>query len=76
MWEELDKKEKELCQEHNLKPEDYLQLKKSIQLELYRNKSLSETMIKEKGKEIKNVREKVPAIYEFWVRTNLITAAK
>ena len=26
----------------------------------------------EKGKEIKNFREKVPPIYEFWVKANFI----
>jgi hypothetical protein len=27
-WEKLDNKEKDLCSENNIKPEDYLSLKK------------------------------------------------
>lgn len=29
-WEELDSKEKQLCSDNNIKPEDYLNLKKKI----------------------------------------------
>jgi len=29
-WEELDKKEKQLCVDHNIKPEEYITLKKKI----------------------------------------------
>jgi hypothetical protein len=29
-------------------------------------------MINEKGKDLKTVKEKVPIIYDFWVKTNFI----
>ena len=71
-WAELDNKEKDLCQYNNLKPDEYLSLKKQLQIEFGKNKTITENMIKEKGKDLRNIRDKVPVIYEFWVKTNFI----
>ena len=72
-WDELDNKEKDLCIENNIRPEDYLQLKKQIVIEHAKNRAITEAFVKEKGKELKNVRDKVPTIYDFWVKTNIIS---
>ena len=55
-----------------MKPDDYLALKTKIITEKAKNKAISEALIKEKGKDLKNLREKVPILYEFWVKSNLI----
>lgn len=71
-WEDLDKKEKQLCSEQNIKPEDYLTLKRKIIELQVKNKAITLAIVTEKGKEIKHFRDKIPVIYDFWVKTNLI----
>jgi hypothetical protein len=43
-------------------------------VEFSKNKAITENMVKEKGKDLKNIRDKVPVIYDFWVKTNMISA--
>lgn len=71
-WEMLDNKEKDLCLENNIKPDDYLSLKKQIVIEVARNKAVTESWMKDKSNNLKNVREKVPVLFDFFVRCNLI----
>lgn len=46
--------------------------KKKIIIEHSKNKAITEAFVKETGKDIRNIREKIPVIYDFWVKTNLI----
>jgi hypothetical protein len=41
-WGELDSKEKALCADFNIKPEDYINLKKKIFEERAKNKKITE----------------------------------
>jgi len=68
----LDQKEKDFCQRISMTPNDYLNLKSLILLEVAKNKNVTETYIKEKMPEFKNLREKVPLLFEFWVKIHAI----
>ena len=71
-YDKLDTKEKELVSRIGLQPQDYLTLKKKIIMEAAKNKSINEGFIREKLPEFKNVKEKIPLLYEFWVKVRVI----
>jgi hypothetical protein len=54
-------------------PSEYLQFKKAITFEVIKNKAITESHIKEKMPEFKTVRDKVPALFDFWVKVNVIS---
>ena len=72
-WDELDQKEKELCSKMNLKPADYLNLKVKVFEEKAKNKAITQSKMNEYGRDIRAIKEKIPNIYEFWVKTNFIS---
>jgi len=45
-------------------------------IELAKNKAITESLVRDKGKDLKNIRDKVPVIYDFWVKTNMIATGK
>ena len=45
-------------------------------MEVAKNKAISEAWIREKGNSVKNVRDKVPVLFDFFVKCNLIPAAQ
>lgn len=51
-YEKLDNKEKQLCSELALLPNDYLQLKQLIGTEKAKNKAISQSFVGEKAKDI------------------------
>ena len=69
-YSNLDQKEQDLCNENKIPPEEYLALKKAIAIEASKNKAITEALIKEKGNQYKQLREKVPLVYEFWAKCN------
>lgn len=71
-WTDLDRKEKTLCHENGIKPKDYLMLKKKIVEEQEKNKAISKEMLSEKGKDIKGVKDKLPTIFDFWIRSSFL----
>ena len=71
-WEQLDNKEKTLCAEINLKPDDYLNLKHKIIDQQVRNKAMTMNMLKDRAKEFKNITDKLAPIYDFWVKAKFI----
>jgi hypothetical protein len=71
-WDKLDNKEKDLCGENNIKPEDYYAMKKYIQTEIAKNKAITEALLKEKSKEFKSIKDKFLTVYDFFVRINLV----
>ena len=75
-WEKLDNKEKDLCSDNNFKPEEYLNLKKLIQQEIIKNKAITNALLKEKSKDYKSITDKIPAIYDFFVKINIIQKDK
>lgn len=60
----------------NLKPTSYWDLKKIIQVEAAKNKAINSQFVKQAAasndKLSKSIREQVPLIYEFWVKTKTI----
>lgn len=40
--------------------------------EVAKNKAITEAWVKEKGSQMKNVREKVPVIFDFFVKCNIV----
>ena len=72
LWDKLENKEKELCLDNEIEPEEYIQLKQMIQIEATKNKAINQQLVKDKSKEYQTVREKIPLIYDFWVNVNLI----
>ena len=71
-WEGLDNKEKDLCSENDIEPQDYLLLKRQIALEATKNRAITTSMMADRSKEMRTLRDKVPVIYDFWVKFNLI----
>ena len=45
-------------------------------IEYSKNRAITEAFVKEKGKDIKSIREKIPLIYDFWVKSNMISSVK
>ena len=71
-WDKLENKEKDLCSEHDIEPEDYLQLKQVIQIEATKNKAIHQQLVKDKCKDYQSVKEKIPQLYDFWLKVNFI----
>lgn len=71
-WGDLDVKERRFITDANLKPEDYLAIKKQLLAENMKNKVVSEALIKEKGRDIKSIKEKAPLIFDFFIQSKLI----
>lgn len=71
-WGDLDVKERRFCTDANMKPDDYLAIKKQLLVENMRTKAVTEALIKEKGRDIKGIKEKAPLIFDFFVQSKLI----
>lgn len=71
-WGELDAKEKSFCSKNSIKPEEYTALKKHIIYEQTKNKAITEALLAEKGKEFKGLRDKMPLLMDYWVKSRLI----
>lgn len=72
-WAELDNKEKSLCADLNIKPEDYVNLKKKMFEERAKNKKITEQLLANSGKDFKSLKERIPNVFDFWVKTKLIS---
>ncbi len=71
-FDQLDTKEKQFISTIGITPSEYLNFKKAIMFEAIKNKAITENHIKDKMAEFKAVRDKVPALFDFWVKVNVI----
>lgn len=72
-WGELDNKEKSLCSDLNIKPEDYVNLKRRMFEERAKNKKITQELLQSTGKDFRSLKDRIPNVYDFWVKTRTIS---
>lgn len=68
-WGELDYKEKSFCSDLGIQPEDYVNLKRKMFEERAKNKKLTQELIQSMGKDFRSMKDKLPKVFDFWVKT-------
>ena len=76
-WSSLSKKEKDFCIGLNLKPSSYCTFRRQIQLEVAKNRKITQSFLDNLQTKNKNVsqaaRSQIPLVFEFMVHANIIS---
>lgn len=71
-WMDLDQRERVFCTDNSLKPDEYLKIKRQIVVENAKNIAITQSFVKEKSKALRDFRDKVPLLFDFWVTVGVI----
>ena len=66
----LDNRERDFCKERNISSADFYKVKQTILMEQAKNTAITHKILKEKGRDVAQIKQNADVIFDFLVKDN------